>query len=95
MKYVDTELLTKELDNLYDEWCGSSTGLEVAEEGASISTAESIFEEVHKIINSIQQEMWKPNEEQMKALSDAYVEASTFKIGDILESLYNDLQKLF
>ena len=37
---------------------------------------------------------WKPSEEQMEALSDAYVEASTFKKGDILESLYNDLKKL-
>lgn len=37
---------------------------------------------------------WKPSEEQMEALSDAYVEANTFKEGDILESLYNDLKKL-
>ena len=36
---------------------------------------------------------WKPSEEQMEALSDAYVEASTFKKGEILESLYNDLQQ--
>lgn len=56
MKCVDIELLTKEIDNLYNRWCGSSTGLEVAEEGASIGTAESIFEEVHKIIDSLQQE---------------------------------------
>ena len=46
------------------------------------------------LIDSLQQEMWKPSEEQMEALSDAYVEASTFKMGDILESLYNVLQKL-
>lgn len=37
---------------------------------------------------------WKPSEEQMEALSDAYVEASTFKKGNILESLYEDLKKL-
>ena len=37
---------------------------------------------------------WKPSEEQMEALGDAYVEANTFKNGDILESLYNDLKKL-
>ncbi len=45
-------------------------------------------------INSLQQEMWKPSEKQMEALSDAYAEASTFKMGDILESLYDDLKKL-
>lgn len=56
MKYVDIEPLTKEIDSLYDEWCGSSTGLEVGEEGASIGAAESIFEEVRKIIDSLQQE---------------------------------------
>jgi chaperonin cofactor prefoldin len=39
-------------------------------------------------------ENWKPSEEQMEALSDACVEANTFKKGDILESLYNDLKKL-
>jgi hypothetical protein len=37
---------------------------------------------------------WKPSDEQMEALSDACVEANTFKKGDILESLYNDLKKL-
>lgn len=37
---------------------------------------------------------WKPSEEQMEALSDACVEISTFKKGKILESLYNDLEKL-
>lgn len=56
MKYADIELLTKEINSLYDKWCGSSTGLEVAEEGASIDTAESIFKEVRKIIGSLQQE---------------------------------------
>lgn len=43
---------------------------------------------------AVKEEHWKPSEEQMEALSDAYVEASTFKKGDILESLYNDLKKL-
>jgi len=37
---------------------------------------------------------WKPSEEQMEALSDAYVEARTFKMADILESLHQDLEKL-
>ena len=37
---------------------------------------------------------WKPSEVQMEALSDAYVEARTFKMADILESLHQDLEKL-
>ena len=37
---------------------------------------------------------WKPSEEQMEALSDAYAEARTFKMADILESLHQDLEKL-
>lgn len=45
-------------------------------------------------IQSEKSRHWKPSEEQMEALSDAYVEASTFKKGDILESLYNDLKSL-
>ena len=45
-------------------------------------------------IDSLQQEMWKPSEEQMEALSDATVEIGSFKIADILDSLYDDLQKL-
>lgn len=64
-KYVDIELLTKEIDSLYDEWCGSSTGLEVSEEGASIGAAESIFEEVHKIIDSLSQEQPKVDLEKL------------------------------
>lgn len=56
MKHVDIELLTKEIDSLYDKWCGNSTGLEVGEEGASIGAVESCFEEIRKIIDSLQQE---------------------------------------
>ena len=37
---------------------------------------------------------WKPSEVQMEALSDAYAEARTFKMADILESLHQDLEKL-
>lgn len=68
MKYVDVERLTKEIDNLYNKWCGNSTGFEVAEEGASIGTAESIFEEVRKTIEFLQQEQtdFPTTDEQMK-----------------------------
>lgn len=66
MKYIDADLLRKDIDSLYDEWCSSSTGFEVAEEGASIGTAESIFEEVRRIIDSLQQE------QDMGEVSDGY-----------------------
>ena len=94
MKYVDIAPLTKEIDSLYDKWCGSSTGLEVAEEGASIDAAESIFGEVRKTIASLQQEMWKPSEEQMEALENAWLEYDGKETSIVLSSLMSDLQKL-
>ena len=49
------------------------------------------------IIDSLQQEMWKPNEEQMKALKLAYEDAFECPEGCVphipLKSLLADLQK--
>lgn len=73
MKYVDIERLSKEINSLYNKWCSSSTGLEVAEEGASIGTAESIFDEVRKIIDSLQQEQQEEPSESLEEAASNYI----------------------
>jgi len=94
MKYIDSGRLKYEIErrNLSNYY----------------TTTESYEEKLYEIIDSLEQEMWKPSDEQMKALycalndaisqysnklSPLYEEVSRTHF-EALESLYNDLKKL-
>lgn len=84
-KYIDAEKVIALIDAKLED-LGMS---------GSVWVGRSVLQELkNDIITSLQQEQfgWKPSEEQMEALSDACVEASTFKKRDILESLLNDIK---
>ena len=55
MKYIDADELKNKVNELRQDWLGSSTGLEVAEEGAELGAAESILDSIDDIIDSLQQ----------------------------------------
>ena len=56
MEYIDVVKLKNKVNELRQDWLGDSTGLEVAEEGAELGTAESILDSIDDIIDSLQQE---------------------------------------
>lgn len=56
MKYIDADKLKDKVNELRQDWLGSSTGLEVAEEGAELGAAESILDSIDDLIDSLQQE---------------------------------------
>lgn len=55
------------------------------------------YNRILSIIGSLQQEMWKPSEEQMEVLkdyADSAIDSQRDIEGNILFSLYDDLEKL-
>ena len=90
MKYIDVDKLKEVVDRVYNQY--------VYDYG--LSAAGSNMRWIYNAIDSLQQEMWKPSEEQITAAKSAY---SVLKSHDtwgedehlpILMSLINDLQKL-
>lgn len=81
MKYVDAEKLKKAINNLDTETC-------ISEEATGFYDA---IDKVCDVIDSLQQEMWKPSEEQIMYLAAAVEESNE---NPVLDSLCHDLQKL-
>ena len=90
MKYIDVDKLKEVVDRVYNQY--------VYDYG--LSAAGSNMRWIYNAIDSLQQEMWKPSEEQITAAKSVY---SVLKSHDIwgedehlpiLMSLINDLQKL-
>ena len=89
MKYIDADKLIHDLEErIYAYSEGYAAGDLIRKDAL-----ETLLKDI-KHQCSLQQEMWRPSEKQMEALSDAYAEASTFKMANILESLYDDLKLL-
>ena len=93
MKYIDAEKLKAEIERHIPQEQGFGDGGE--EYGYKCA-----LKDIKRFIDSLQQEMWKPSEEQITAAKSVY---SVLKSHDtwgedehlpILMSLINDLQKL-
>ena len=90
MKYIDAEELKTELNKRIELLENGDAHPEVMKRVEGVIKG---YKATLSIIDSLQQEMWKPSKEQMEALYN--VEFKEFKkFGPILESLYNDLKKL-
>jgi len=99
MKYIDTEKLKAEIERHIPQEQGFGDGGE--EYGYKCA-----LKDIKRFIDSLQQEMWKPSYEQMKALEVAGKTFASFKelnmntqrawkiFHEPLESLGNDLAKL-
>ena len=97
MKYINANRLREELQKPKTELKVGNYYLDNSEQAVGYENALNDFE---SLIDSLQQEMWKPSEEQITAAKSAY---SVLKSHDtwgedehlpILMSLINDLQKL-
>ena len=103
MKYIAANLLREELQKLKNELKVGNYYLDNSEQAVGYENALNDFE---LLIDSLQQEMWKPSYEQMKALEVAGKTFASFKelnmntqrawkiFHEPLESLGNDLAKL-
>ena len=104
MKYIDADRLRKEL-NKWRDVQPSTVGLPRKATYEAMGVIQTI-DHVLDLIDSLQQEMWKPSYEQMKALEVAGKTFASFKelnmntqrawkiFHEPLESLGNDLAKL-
>jgi len=97
MKYINANRLREELQRPKTELKVGNYYLDNSEQAVGYENALVDFE---LLIDSLQQEMWKPSEEQITAAKSVY---SVLKSHDtwgedehlpILMSLINDLQKL-
>jgi len=97
MKYINANRLREELQKPKTELKVGNYYLDNSEQAVGYENALVDFE---LLIDSLQQEMWKPSEEQITAAKSVY---SVLKSHDtwgedehlpILMSLINDLQKL-
>ena len=97
MKYIEADRLRAEIEikKKTEGWC------EVGKDTADIYYARGVrftCDFVLNLIDSLQQEMWKPSEEQMEALKLACKDAFECPEGGVphmpLKSLISDLQKI-
>ena len=86
-KYIDVEELKTELNKRIELLENGDAHPEVMKRVEGVIQG---YKATLSIIDSLQQEMWKPSKEQMEALFTA--SERNDKLGSILNSLYYDLK---
>ena len=92
MGYIDADKLKKLIDEKWKELADKNVKAGGGKWDAEISTYLSVL----SLIDFLQQEMWKPSEEQIGALEDAKMRMSLIGYGlcPLLQTLINDLKSL-
>lgn len=94
MKYIDADKLKDNIIKRYDEMLKRAKI--DANNAEYLNGKADAYRAIYDLIDSLQQEMWKPNKEQMEALNALSLYGGLSYVGqqNKLISLYQDLKKL-